>query len=230
MPHSALRYVRNTLAPFAVKEWRLLAGLALAAGAFWLFIELAGEVLEGGTRGIDRAILLALRSAGDAADPRGPPWLEEMMRDFTALGGLGVLSLFTAAAIGYLLLDGNRRAAAAVFVAVAGGQLLSTLLKLGFDRPRPDLVPHEVLVYTSSFPSGHAMLSAVTYLTLGAMLAGIHSRMRHKIYLLVLALLLTVVVGASRVYLGVHWPSDVIAGWAVGAGWALICLTAVRGR
>ena len=106
------------------------------------------------------------------------------MRDLTALGGTAILILFTAAAIGYLLLDGKRHAAFAVFVAVAGGQLLSTLLKLGFDRPRPDLVPHAVTAYTAAFPSGHAMMAAVTYLTLGAMLARVQARLLHKVYVL----------------------------------------------
>lgn len=208
---------------FSRLERGLLVGLALAATAFWAFVELADEVLEGGTRAFDEALLLAFRSAADPADPWGPGWLEVMMRDFTALGGTAVLILFTAAAIGYLLLDGKRHAALAVFVAVAGGQLLSTLLKLGFDRPRPDLVPHAVTVYTAAFPSGHAMMAAVTYLTLGAMLARVQARLLHKVYVLGLSVFFTLIVGVSRVYLGVHWPSDVAAGWAIGAGWALAC-------
>ena len=102
---------------------------------------------------------------------------------------------------------------AVLLVAVGGGVLLSTLLKIGFDRPRPDLVPHGAVVY-ASFPSGHAMLSAVVYLTLGALLARVQPRRLLKLYLLGLAILLTVAVGISRVYLGVHWPTDVVAGWA----------------
>jgi undecaprenyl-diphosphatase len=208
-------------------ESGLIVGLGLAAGAFWAFIELADDVLEGDTRKIDRAVLLALRH-GDLSNPWGPRWFEEMMRDFTALGSLGVLVLVTAAAIGYLLLDRKLRAALAVLIAVAGGQILSSLMKLGFDRPRPELVPHDVYVYTASFPSGHSMMAAVTYLTLGALLISVERRMRHRIYVVLLALLLTLLVGASRIYLGVHWPSDVVAGWTVGAGWALMCWTAMR--
>jgi undecaprenyl-diphosphatase len=152
-----------------------------------------------------------------------------MARDFTALGGVAVLSLMTFSVIGYLLLARKRYAAAAVFVAVTGGLILSTLLKLGFDRARPDIVPHASLVYTASFPSGHSMMAAVTYLTLGALLARVEASIRIKIYLLSVAVFLTVLVGVSRVYLGVHWPTDVAAGWTVGAAWALLCSLVMRG-
>jgi undecaprenyl-diphosphatase len=209
-------------------ETSVLAAIGLLGAALWLFIEIADEVLEGETGGWDRGLLLALRSAADPALPWGPPWVQEMARDFTALGGVAVLSLMTVAVIGYLVLAGKRHAAAAVFVAVAGGLMLSTLLKLGFDRARPDIVPHGSFVYTASFPSGHSMMAAVTYLTLGALLARVEASIRIKIYLLSVAVFLTVLVGASRVYLGVHWPTDVAAGWAVGAAWALLCSLVMR--
>lgn len=209
-------------------EWQPLAALCLAAAIAWGFVELADEVLEGETREVDFFLLLALRSAADRSDPLGPAWLEELARDLTALGSAGVLTLLTAAAVGYLQLAGKRHAAAAVLAAVVGGVLLSTVLKLGFDRPRPDLVPHAVEVYTASFPSGHSMMAAVTYLTLGALLARVEGDWRRKLYWLGIALLLTVLVGLSRVYLGVHWPSDVLGGWAVGAAWALACWIVVQ--
>ena len=212
-----------------VRDWlarreglALVAMLAVAAGLF-AFAELADAVVEGDTRAFDEFVLLGLRSATDPSDPLGPRWLEEMMRDFTALGGTGVLALVTLAAAGFLVLTGKRRAAAAVGVAVLGGLLLSNALKWGFARPRPDLVPHGQAVYTQSFPSSHAMLSAVVYLTLGALLARTQPRRRAKLYFLSVAAFVAVLVGASRVYLGVHWPTDVLAGWVVGAGWALLC-------
>jgi undecaprenyl-diphosphatase len=211
---------------WAKREFALLAALAVAATAIWGFAELAGEVLEGDTHAFDERILLAMRSASDSSDPLGPGWLEELMRDLTALGSTGLLTIITLAVAGFLALDRKSHAAVFVLVAVGGGVLLSTLLKIGFDRPRPDLVPHGAVVYTASFPSGHAMLSAVVYLTLGALLARVQPRRLLKLYLLGLALLLTVAVGASRVYLGVHWPTDVLAGWAVGAAWALLCWAA----
>jgi undecaprenyl-diphosphatase len=211
------------LGRWARRELALLVALALAATAIWAFAEIADDVLEGDTHAFDEAVLLALRSAADRSDPLGPGWLEELMRDVTALGSTGVLTFITLAVAGFLALQRKTHAALFVLVAVGGGMLLSHLLKIGFDRPRPDLVPHGAMVYTASFPSGHSTMAAVAYLTLGALLARVQPRRRLKLYLMGLAVLLTVAVGASRVYLGVHWPTDVLAGWALGAAWALLC-------
>ena len=175
------------------------------------------------TRDFDEAVLLALRSPADPADPVGPRWVEEMVRDVTSLGSTAVLTLITIAVLGFLIMDRKRGAAWLVLVSIAGGTALSTALKLGFERPRPDLVAHLVEVHTLSFPSGHAMLSAVTYLTLGALLARVQPRRRLKAYILSVAVALTLLVGFSRVYLGVHWPTDVLAGWCAGAAWAMGC-------
>jgi undecaprenyl-diphosphatase len=112
-----------------------------------------------------------------------------------------------------------------VAVAVLGGVLISTILKMGFDRPRPD-IQHAVRVFTASFPSGHAMLSAVTFLTLGVLVARAEADHRLKVYFVSIALFLTIVVGVSRIYLGVHYPSDVLAGWCVGSAWAILCWSA----
>jgi undecaprenyl-diphosphatase len=212
---------RQRLTSYA--EPRLLALLAAIAACAWVFVSIADEVTEGETHAIDERLLLALRSPLDPSDPLGPGWLEELMRDVTAFGSVGILAAITAAATGYLLLLGKRGSALLVVVSVAGGQLASSLFKRGFDRPRPDLVPHEALTYTASFPSGHSMMSAVTYLTLAALLARVQPTRALRIYVLGLAIAITVAVGISRVYLGVHWPSDVLAGWTAGAGWALAC-------
>ncbi len=204
-------------------EKTALATIALTATAIYGFGELADEVIEGDTREFDTAVLLAFRNPADLSDPVGPRWLEEMMRDFTALGSVGVLATLTLVVIGFLVLLKKRYVAWMIAWAVAGGAFVSQALKWGFARPRPDLVPHGTFVYTQSFPSGHAMLSAVVFLTLGALLARSQADARLKIYLLSVAAVLTVLVGISRVYLGVHWPTDVLAGWVVGIGWALFC-------
>lgn len=206
----------------SIAERSLLALMVLFASALWAFSEVADAMMEGEIHEFDRRLLLAFRDSADLSDPLGPVWFEEVMRDFTALGGTAVLTWLTLGVIGYLLLARKGSVALMVVFAVGGGIALSHLLKWGFDRPRPDLVPHISDVYTQSFPSGHAMLSAVVYLTLGALLSRTRAETRVKVYLLSMAVLATVVVGISRVYLGVHWPSDVMAGWSIGAGWALI--------
>jgi undecaprenyl-diphosphatase len=203
---------------------RPLAVLSAAVALLLLgFLKIAEEMRDGETRAFDEAILLAFRTPGDLARPIGPPWVQEMVRDFTALGSTGVLTVVTLAVVGWLLFSGKRRTAGFILVAVVGGVVMSSLLKLGFARPRPDIVPHAMATFTNSFPSGHAMMSAVVYLTLGDLLARSQRSVALKVYLMSLALFLTLLVGLSRIYLGVHWPSDVLAGWAVGASWALLC-------
>lgn len=205
----------------------VLSVIALALGT-WVFAEVADEVREGGAEGVDRMLLLALRSPEDLADPIGPHWLEEMGRDITALGGFTVLTLLTTLLVGYLLLVHKARAALLVLTSVLGAVAVSYLLKGTFGRARPTLVPHLVVVNSASFPSGHAMLSAAVYLTLGALLARLQSRLMVKAYVLLCAMLLSLLVGVSRVYVGVHWPTDVLAGWAAGAAWAALCWLVAR--
>ncbi|MDF2996639.1 MAG: phosphoesterase PA-phosphatase related protein [Xanthobacteraceae bacterium] len=219
---SARRWLPNWI----TAEFGTLVTLLAAASALFAFAQIAEEVLDGESHGFDEKLLLAFRNPSDLADPIGPAWLEIAMRDITSLGSTTVLALVTLAAVLYLVMDGKKASAALVAVAVCGGAVLSFLLKSGFDRPRPDLVAHLVEVHTLSFPSGHAMGSAFTYLTLGALLARTQARRRIKIYVLTVAVLLTLMVGVSRVYLGVHWPTDVLAGWCAGSAWALICWTA----
>lgn len=212
----------------ARREAWLLAGLLVVAGALFLFVHIAGEVVAGDTAHFDRAVMLALRDPADLARPIGPRWMQEVGRDLTALGGTTVLTLVTLGIAGFMALSRRRATAWLVLGAVGGGVLLSNTLKYLFDRERPDIVPHAMDVYTQSFPSGHSMLSAVTWLTLGALLARAEKRRRVKSYVLGLAVLTTLGVGVSRVYLGVHWPTDVLGGWTLGAGWALLCWLVAR--
>lgn len=207
-------FARQEIVPIAV-----LLGIGLPLLAF---IGIAEEVCEGEARGFDESLLLALRT-GDPADPIGPRWFETSVMDISALGGFAVLALVTLLAIGYLLAVKRWGSALLLLVATLGGTAISEGLKMGFNRPRPDLVAHIVETTSMSFPSGHAMLSAVTYLTLGALIARAQEQRRLRGYVLGAAILLTLLIGASRVYLGVHWPTDVLAGWCLGAAWALLC-------
>ena len=208
--------------------WALGAAALVVVGAV-SFAALGSEVTEGETRAVGEGLLLALRDPADRSNPRGPPWVEESMRDLTGLGGVTTLALLTLGVTGFLLLRGRRRAAGVVGAAVVGGLALSTALKFAYARPRPTLVPHGSYVYTASFPSGHAAMSAVTFLTLAALLARDEPRLATRAYLVSAAALLTLAVGVSRVYLGVHYPSDVLAGWIFGATWSAACWLAARG-
>ena len=192
-----------------------------------MFAMIADEVMEGGPQAFDRKLLLAMRRPGDLA-PIGPPAMQDAARDITALGGVVVVVLLTVVTGGFLVLDGKRRMALFVCGSVLSGLIASTILKDLFVRPRPDLVPRAAYSSGASFPSGHSMMSAITYLVLGALLARSQERKRLKAYFFLLAALLTLMVGVSRVYLGVHWPTDVLAGWTAGAVWALLCWLAAR--
>ena len=203
------------------------AGALVAAGLLGGFGLLADEVVEGDTLNFDNAVLLALRTPGDPADPIGPAWFEEAVRDVTSLGSFSVLGIFVVVVFAYLLLVGKQRTGWFMVFAVVGGTIISTVLKMLFDRPRPDLTG-VTEVFTASFPSGHATVSAVVFLTIGAMLAEATPEQRLKLFYIATAVLLTVLVGASRIYLGVHYPTDVLAGWSLGAAWALLCTTAAH--
>ena len=215
MANSASRLIRTLVAAIRDQGWWVLVVVSLIGAGLWGFAELADEIEDGETHEFDRAVMLAIQG--------GPQWLDLVARDITSLGGTAVLVLLTVAALGYLLLV--RKWSAAIFVAISivGGTLISTALKHIFDRPRPDVVPHAVEVTSASFPSGHAMLAMTTFLTLGAVLAEVQPTRSSRVYLISWAVLMALLVGASRVYLGVHWPTDVLAGWCVGSAWALLC-------
>lgn len=197
--------------------------LATVAGTVWGFIELADELAEGELEQFDAAMLYLFRNPADPADPVGPRWLEELVRDATALGGVFVLTLLVFATTVSLWLENHRRAAVWLVVATAGAMALSTLFKLFFARERPSVIAPELLPSTFSFPSGHSILAAAVYLTLGALLARVVPRARTRTFILAMAIVLTLLIGVSRIYLGVHYPSDVLAGWTLGLGWAALC-------
>ncbi|HEV8607694.1 MAG TPA: phosphatase PAP2 family protein [Tepidisphaeraceae bacterium] len=205
----------------------LLACLAAVVGT-WAFIKLADEVKEKDTQNFDERMIRALRTKENPAIPIGPPWLHEVGRDITALGGVAVIAGMTFVVAGFLLMRKQYHGMWLVLIATGGGLAISTLLKGIIARDRPSVVPHLSYVTTSSFPSGHSMLAAVAYLTLGSLLARLVVEWRVKIYILIVALLITGAVGVSRVYMGVHYPTDVLAGWSAGLVWASICWLIAR--
>lgn len=205
------------------REARIVIAFLLIAIVLFGVARVSSEIAEGESFAFDRWLLLGLREPGDPSSPIGPPWVRAAFLDLTALGGRTVLTLFTVIAAGYLLAARKRLNALLLVGSIGLGAIVCSLLKHIFSRPRPDLVTHLVNVSSASFPSGHAMNSAVTYLTLGVLLARLEPDRRKTFYLLGAAIVLTLLVGMSRVYLGVHWPTDVVAGWAVGGCWALLC-------
>lgn len=204
-------------------ELRLLWPILLMGLGAWGFLEIAGEVLEGDARAIDLWILHLCRTGEQGGVPVGPPWLHEAMRDVTAMGGPAVLMLTVGAVCGYLLMARHMGMAWLAMGSAGGGLLMAMALKSLFSRARPDPVFHATVASGYSFPSGHAMMSAIVYLTMAALLARLAPRTILRVYIIGVATLMTGLVGVSRVYLGVHWASDVAAGWSAGAAWALLC-------
>ncbi len=146
------------------------------------------------------------------------------MRDISALGSGTVLGLVIAITVSYLILQRKSRTALGVLAVSVGGTLLNFSLKAITSRPRPDIVPHLAEVDSSSFPSGHSMISAIIYLSLAALLARDISRPTTRVFVFATAAIFVFAIGITRVYLGVHYPSDVAAGWAAGVAWTLVCL------
>ncbi len=205
----------------ARREVGLLAALLMLAVATLSFIEIADDVAEGDTRAVDQTLLLSLRAAHDPSLPLAPPWVTTAAMDITALGSVTVLALLVLFVAGLFAALRRWREALVMVLAPAGGVLMSQTLKGIFGRDRPDEAWRLVEAVNASFPSGHAMLSAVVYLTLGALVARFARKRRVKVFAMTGAVVVALTVGISRVYLGVHWPSDVLAGWCLGGAWAL---------
>ena len=195
-----------------------LSVLAIA-GLLFAFGFIAQEATQGKSLTFDRRIILAMRDTGDQSAPLGPAWVQEAARDVTSLGSIPVLVIITFAVSGYLFLARRHSAAWLMLFAVFGGIALNDSLKLVFARPRPDVVIPAARVFTTGFPSGHAALSAITYLTMAALLVRSPSSFKIGFYFMTLAAFLTILIGISRIYLGVHYPTDVLGGWCIGIAW-----------
>ena len=200
----------------------LIAGL-VAATLTWVFIQISSEMIDGDTRAFDMTILRAAQSLRI-----GRPWVSEVMRDLSGLGSTTVLTLCTVVAGGYLAVVRARLTALLMVAAVISGSLGVGLLKAQFDRPRPEATFAELVAPGLSFPSGHATISAIVFLTVAALIASTRTRTIEQAYILAMATLMAMLVGVSRIALGVHWVTDVVAGWALGAAWALAWLLLTR--
>ena len=225
-PHSfktRLIALRQKLVRTGLLETAVLLSLLLIGTSLWALGAVTATVLHGGRAGFDETLLLALRVPGHPDLPLGPAWLPSLVKDITALGGTAILTLLTIAIVTFLLLEKKARIAILIAGAVVGGLLLSTAMKHLIDRPRPSIVTHLTTENSMSFPSGHSMLAAVTYLTLGTLLARHYRDPWLKFFFLGAAILITLLVGLSRIYLGVHYPTDVLGGWCAGIAWALFC-------
>jgi undecaprenyl-diphosphatase len=212
-----------------IPSWLERRHLALLLGLFTVgllavvFLEIAELVHEGEVAAIDRAILLACRSDPDGLDPIGPDWLANAAVDVTALGGEAVSTLIVVVAFGFLVLAKRPRVGILLVAASAGAGLAITLLKRFYERGRPDVTRVLVPADGLSFPSGHATIGMALYMTLGVLIAGSLERRSLRVYVVAVSAALPFMIGASRVYIGVHYPSDVVAGWTLGLGWALFC-------
>jgi undecaprenyl-diphosphatase len=210
-----------------VRDFRLAVGVFLFGGAIvavagiFAFVWVAVHVERGATQSLDDAIMrwMGTHRIG---------WLELAFAQITLLGtGIVVLMIVGVAAL-FLWLTRHKYSALLLLVATGGGIALNNLLKLAFDRPRPQLFPWAATALSSSFPSGHAMSSTIVYVTVAYLAARLQHRRGARWVTMILAAVVVLLVCASRVYLGVHYPSDVAAGIVIGLAWAGLCLAALE--
>lgn len=199
----------------------LVAGAVAALAGTYGFAELASHMRRGSTQAFDDAVLRWLGA-------HRTPTLDAVMLEVTALGtGIVVLMTVVIAAL-FLWLTRHRQSAVLLGVTTAGGLLLNNLLKAGFGRPRPEVIAWGTHAMSSSFPSGHAMNSVIVYGTVAYLAARLQKRGGARTLTLLVALVLIVLVCVSRLYLGVHYPSDVAAGLVIGFAWAGFCMATLE--
>jgi undecaprenyl-diphosphatase len=223
-----LRQMRRLASSLPDIEPLVLVVLAVGTASLLGFIETADAVFANETQAFDRWMLFTLRNPQNPSELLGPHWVAEVARDTSALGGVAWITFSTIVIAIYLWIDGKVQMGVFLLASTVSGALVSVLLKSLFARPRPDVVPYMSQVYSSSFPSAHSMIAAVVYLTLGSLLASVISKLTLKVYVLTIAVMLTTAVGVARIYLGVHYPTDVLAGWLAGLVWALLCWLLAR--
>lgn len=200
--------------------WLLRAAAAVAAAV--LLLAVVGDAIEDGAHfAFDRAILLWARGGSAHGVPIGPDWFRAAMLDITAIGGVTVLVLMVTLVAGFLAIGRHWLTLSLVLGGTISGSIAVSIAKGLVGRARPTVTDHLVSVASQSFPSGHAANSAIVYLTMATLLSQLVESRAARTYLFAAAALIVTAIGASRVYLGVHWPSDVLAGWAFGTLWAV---------
>jgi undecaprenyl-diphosphatase len=223
-----IKPIRKILGQFGGNELLTLLLMLLVGAGVWGFVKLLDKVKDKETQTFDDWAIKVMRKPDDLSKPIGPAWLHGVGRDVTAIGGVAVLVLVVLGVAGFLAMRRQYHGMWFVLASAAGAIILSSALKWTVDRARPQLVKHLSDVYTSSFPSGHSMMSAAIYITLGSLLARFVKERRAKIFILSMAIIITLLVGVSRVYMGVHYPTDVLAGWTAGTVWAIVCWLVAR--
>jgi undecaprenyl-diphosphatase len=214
------RFLRGALR-LARTEFVALSALLVVGLGVSIFADLAEDMREGDGQAFDQWVLSAMRPNADPSDALGPWWLSTAANDLTALGGISVLTLFATIAVIFLIIQKKRLSALLLVFGLGGGVLLSEGLKAVFERARPPKAFQAVETINASFPSGHALLSTVFYLSLAVMLTRAFPQRRLKAYVIAVGVTIAVLVGTTRIYLGAHWATDVFAGWSVGAAWAM---------
>lgn len=210
-------------------DWRALARrereivvLVILAAVCVLLFRLIAEIVEQGRAdAFDLGLLKALHPDGLRHDTLGSIWANIGAHDLSAMGSISVLAFIVVLGFGLFLGVNRRREAVMLFLAFGGGLVMTVGLQALFHRSRPPLTPEEAAGLNASFPSGHALLSATVYLTLGTLIGRFAERRFVRFYALGTAAVLTVIIGVSRIFLGIHWCTDVLAGWCVGLAWAL---------
>lgn len=204
-------------ASLSTAAWLRNGAIALAVASCLI----AWLALSGTSAAVDSAVLVALRHPGNTALGIGPAATPALMRFISVFGSTPWLAALTLAATGYIYITGRRRLALTTFGGVAGVMLLAGILKLTAGRPRPEVVSHLGGFTGPSFPSSHAMLGAAVYALLALALGEYCGNNAVRRFLCWMAAAMAGIIGFSRLYLGVHWPTDVLAGWCMGAAWAL---------
>ncbi|HEY7237326.1 MAG TPA: phosphatase PAP2 family protein [Gemmatimonadaceae bacterium] len=212
------RHANNAYATIGIF---LLIGVAVAIAGTWAFAELAGHVASGGTQAFDDAVLRWLGAHRAAS-------MDAFMLDITALGTSSVVAMVVGVAALFLWLNRHKHSAILLLVSTFGGILLNNLLKLGFSRPRPDIIPWATTATFYSFPSGHAMSATVVYATVAYLAARLQQTHKARLAIALVATLVVSLICLSRLYLGVHYPSDVAAGVIVGLAWAGFCMATLE--